>query len=78
VFLLIALFHIGLSRVSAQDNVKDLKLNDAIKAALNNIKTIQLAKLDESIAVKDTVAADKVKAIGNSVMLPVSSIDHKD
>jgi outer membrane protein TolC len=50
VFLMIALFHAGISRLSAQDNVKDLNLDDAITATLNNNKSLQLAKLDESIA----------------------------
>ncbi len=36
--------------VSAQDSTKYLHLNEAITATLNNNKTIQLAKLDESIA----------------------------
>src|ERR1035437_571560 len=34
----------------AQDSTKSLVLSDAIAAALNNNKTIQLAKLDENIA----------------------------
>lgn len=36
--------------VFAQDSTKSLVLSDAIAAALNNNKTIQLAKLDENIA----------------------------
>lgn len=38
------------ARVSAQDNTKILHLQEAIATSLNNNKTIQLAKLDESIA----------------------------
>jgi len=36
--------------VIAQDSAKSLVLSDAITAAINNNKTIQLAKLDENIA----------------------------
>ncbi|MFI5137825.1 MAG: TolC family protein [Sphingobacteriales bacterium] len=36
--------------VFAQDSARSLMLNDAITAAINNNKTIQLAKLDENIA----------------------------
>ena len=38
------------ARVSAQDSTKNLHLDEAITATLNNNKTILLAKLDESIA----------------------------
>ena len=38
------------ARVSAQDSTKILHLQEAIATSLNNNKTIQLAKLDESIA----------------------------
>ncbi|MBL0132798.1 MAG: TolC family protein [Chitinophagaceae bacterium] len=36
--------------VSAQDSSKHISLSEAITATLNNNKTLQLAKLDESIA----------------------------
>jgi outer membrane protein TolC len=35
---------------SAQENIKQLTLNEAITATLNNNKAVQLAKLDENIA----------------------------
>ncbi|HEY8783378.1 MAG TPA: TolC family protein [Mucilaginibacter sp.] len=38
------------SKVLAQDSAKNLSLNEAIEATLNNNKAIQIAKLDESIA----------------------------
>jgi outer membrane protein TolC len=38
------------SNVSAQENTKMLKLDEAIAATISNNKTIQLAKLEESIA----------------------------
>lgn len=40
----------ALGRVSAQDSVKEINLQDAIAATLNNNKAIRLAKLDENIA----------------------------
>ena len=45
-----ALFNTGMSTVFAQLNTKILTLDEAIKATLNNNKSVQLAKLDESIA----------------------------
>jgi len=38
------------ARLSAQDSTKNLVLSEAITAAINNNKSIQLAKLDENIA----------------------------
>jgi outer membrane protein TolC len=38
------------SKAHAQDTVKNLSLNEAIEAAMNNNKSIQLATLDENIA----------------------------
>lgn len=49
VSLTIILFAV-VTYVSAQDSTKNLSLNEAIAATLNNNKTIQLAKLDEGIA----------------------------
>jgi outer membrane protein TolC len=45
-FYLIALVF----RVSAQDSTSHLSLNEAIQAALNNNKSMQLARMDEGIA----------------------------
>ena len=45
-----ALFNTGMSTVFAQLNTKILTLDESIKATLNNNKSVQLAKLDESIA----------------------------
>ena len=36
--------------ISAQSSIKKLSLNEAITTALNNNKSIQIAKLDENIA----------------------------
>lgn len=49
-FTAIMLFNAVISKVSAQDSTKVLSLDEAIASTLNNNKTIQLAKLDESIA----------------------------
>jgi len=38
-------------RASAQDSISHLSMNEAVQAALNNNKSIQLAKMDEGIAV---------------------------
>jgi outer membrane protein TolC len=47
---LIILLVVGATIASAQDSAKQLNLNEAIAATLNNNKAVQLAKLDESIA----------------------------
>jgi len=47
-------------RASAQDSIKSLSLNEAISAALNNNHTIQLAKLDESIAASNYKTTEAV------------------
>ena len=43
----------AVSAVSAQDIAKHLSLNEAITSTLNNNKAVQLAKLDENIAVSN-------------------------
>jgi outer membrane protein TolC len=50
VLLITGLLFEGISNVAAQDGTKQLKLDEAITATISNNKTIQLAKLDESIA----------------------------
>lgn len=51
-FVIAAVFLIitDASSVSAQENAKNISLDEAINAALNNNKSLQLAKLDENIA----------------------------
>jgi outer membrane protein TolC len=56
----VVLFNAGISKVSAQDNTKLLSLDEAITATLNNNKSIQLAKLDESIAAANYKQTDAV------------------
>ena len=47
--ILVVLLSLFISKVSAQDSVKNLTLNEAVEATLKFNKGIQLAKLDESI-----------------------------
>ena len=44
-------FNLLVLRASAQDSISHLSMNEALQAALNNNKSIQLAKMDEGIAV---------------------------
>ena len=44
-------FNLLALRASAQDSISHLSMNEALQAALNNNKSIQLAKMDEGIAV---------------------------
>lgn len=50
VTILSMFFSIGISRISAQDNTRLLRLDDAITATVISNRALQLAKLDESIA----------------------------
>ena len=50
ILLISGLLFEGVTKVSAQDSTKLLKLEDAIASTINNNKAVQLAKLDESIA----------------------------
>jgi outer membrane protein TolC len=47
------IFGTTLSPVSAQDNTKDLSLEEAVTATLKNNKVVQLANMDERIAASD-------------------------
>lgn len=44
-------FNLLVLRASAQDSISHLSMNEALQAALSNNKSIQLAKMDEGIAV---------------------------
>jgi outer membrane protein TolC len=56
----VIMLNAGISKVSAQDNIKLLSLDEAITATLNNNKSIQLAKLEESIAAANYKQTDAV------------------
>ena len=47
-------------KVSAQDSTIHLSMNEAVQAALNNNKSIQLAKMDEGIAVSNYKQTDAI------------------
>jgi outer membrane protein TolC len=49
-FTTVALLNVLSARVSAQDSVRNLHLDEAIAATLDNNRNIQLAKIDENIA----------------------------
>ncbi|MBZ5855610.1 TolC family protein [Flavihumibacter profundi] len=55
-----ALFISSVLSVSAQDSSRNLSLDEAIAAALNNNKAIQLTKLDESIAAQNYKQTDAI------------------
>ena len=54
------LFNLFALTASAQDTIKNLRLNEAISAALNNNKNVQIAKLDENIALANFKQTEEI------------------
>lgn len=54
------LFNVFALTASAQDTIKILSLNEAITTALNNNKNVQIAKLDENIALANFKQTEEI------------------